>query len=184
MKNFIRLELKKSLNRTTLVISSLLIIIILIHLIIIQGVIPNSWTKGTYVLDEDGKLHSGFGVYRILKARNAGIEGYVTPEYLTELRGLVPLEKKYILGEARSMKDFGEEITYPFVSLFTVLNRPYGGPATQEVGYLWEEEEDELFYENWKASYPGNLIYKPVDNFGFTDRQLEILSERMRNIET
>lgn len=184
MKKFIRLEIKKFLNRSTFVISSLFMMIIIIQLIIIQGAIPNTWTIEAHALDDEGKLHSGFGAYRIVKARNADIEGYVTQEYLTKLRKHNFVDRKYIMGEARSMEDFGGQIINPYVTLFSVLNRPYGGPTTQENGFLWEEEEDALFYENWKASYPINLIYEPNDNYGFTDRQLEIVSGKMKRIET
>lgn len=184
MKNFIQLEIKKFLNKSTFVISSLFMIIIIIQLIIIQGTIPNTWTIEARVLDDEGKLHSGFGAYRIVKERNADIEGYVTPEYLTKLRKHNFVDRKYIVGEARSMEDFGGQLIYPHVALFTVLNKPYGGPVNQEVGFLWEENDDALFYENWKASYPGNLIYEPNDNYGFTDRQLEIISEKMEKVET
>jgi len=184
MKNFIRLEIKKILNRSTFVISSLFMIIIIIQLIIIQGVIHNAWTIEANVLDDEGKLHSGFGAYRIVKERNADIEGYVTPEYLAKLRKHNYVDRRYIMGEARSMVDFGGQLIYPHVTLFSVLNRPYGGPTTQENGFLWEEEEDVLFYENWEASYPINLIYEPNDNYGFTDRQLEVISEKMKRIET
>lgn len=184
MKNFIRLEIKKFLNRSTFVISSLFMIIIIIQLIIIQGAIPNAWTIEAHILDDEGKFHSGFGAYRIVRERNADIEGYVTPEYLAKLRKHNFVDRKYIMGQARPMGDFGVQLINPYVTLFTVLNIPYEGPGTQEVGFLWEEKEDALFYENWKVSYPGKLIYEPNDNFGFTDRQLEIVSEKMKNIET
>lgn len=169
------MELKKIWNKHTAVITLLFMILILIPMF--------KSAQSPYVLDDEGTIHHGIGVWKILKERT--VEGVMTTSYLLQMKRDydTSVDKPYIEGEMDTERKLGIKLDYPQNMLHWTLNFPYNVNRMLDNRLHLTDEQLASFYDNWKGSFPEYLSYEH-NLFPYTDEQIAMISRKMENVFT
>ncbi len=175
MRNFVFLELKKILNKNTVIISLLFLVIILIPMF--------RYAQNCDVLDEEGNIISGIGGWRILKERT--VEGVMTPEYLRQMRQHYEnsVDRPYIQGETDKDRKLEKKLMFPHDTLHWTLNFPYEKYRRINNDFRLTDEQIHNFYEDWKGCFI-EFLSNEQNHFPYTNKQIEIISGKMQAIST